>query len=111
METVYRRELSAGCAEATVDDIFYPALLAARAFWTVATVSWGWDGVLKEDYTWGISTGRQRHLLRLENLADGAERHGVFPILSDVARRLAGTLRDRWVLEQEMPLYPPFRSE
>jgi hypothetical protein len=111
METIYRKELSAGCTEAAADDIFYPALMAARAYWTIATVSWGWEGILKEDFTWGISTGRQRHLLRLENFAEGADRQRMFPAFSDVARRLACTLRDRWALEQEMPLYPSFRSE
>jgi hypothetical protein len=111
MEIVYRKELSAGCAPAAEDGIFYPALLSACAFWTIATVSWDWEGLLKEDFTWGISTGRQRHLLRLENFAEGAERHALFPALGNVARRLAGTLRSRWALGEEMPLYPAFRDE
>jgi len=112
MEAIYRKELSAGCEPAAEDGIFYPALLSAWAYWTVSTVvSWGWEDWMKKDFTWGISTVRQRHLVRLENFAEGAERHTLFPVLSDLARRLASTLRDRWALGEEMPLYPAFRSE
>jgi hypothetical protein len=110
MESVYRSELAGRCPQATDDSLFYPALLAARAFWTIITLSWGRQAILGEDGHWGISTVRQRHLLRLENFADGAEQFGDYPALSDLSRRLATNLRVRWNLPEEMPLYPAFRE-
>jgi hypothetical protein len=62
-----------------------------------------------EDDTWGISTIRQRNLLRLDTFADATEKIGEFPALGDLSRRLAANLRTRWNLAEEMPLYPAFR--
>ena len=111
METVYRTELAAQCPEAADDALFYPALLAARAFWTINTVTETGTKTIteSEDFPWGISTVRQRHLLRLDNFADAAEQFNAFPALGDLSRRLASNLRTRWRLPEEMPLYPAFR--
>ena len=108
MEAVYRAELAARCPQAAEDALFYPPLLAARAYWTIATLGRG--GLLDEDDQWGISTRRQRHLLRLDNFADAADTFGDFPALGELSRRLAANLRTRWQLPEEMPLYPPFRE-
>jgi hypothetical protein len=108
METAYRREAVVGIPEVGEDTIYLPALAAARAYWTLATVSWGWQNTLEKDGKWGISTVRQRHLLRLGNLAKNP---GAFSALGDVAGRLAEALRARWPETEEMPLYPPFRTE
>ena len=110
MEAVYRTELAAQCPQATDDALFYPPLLAARAFWTIATLNWGRNAIEGNDDQWGISTVRQRHLLRLDNFADAAEQFNAFPALGDLSRRLAANLRTRWQLPEEMPLYPPFRE-
>ena len=110
METIYRTEFAQQCPEAADDSLFYPALLAARAYWTIATICWDKGGILGEDWTWGISTVRQRHLLRLDNFADAAEHFGEYPTFGDLSRRLAANLRTRWNLPEEMPLYPAFRE-
>ncbi len=110
MENEYRKELSSQCPEASEDAVFFPQILAARAFWTITTLSWGKGAVEGEDDTWGISTIRQRNLLRLDNFANAAEKIGEFPALGDLSRRLAAQLRARWNLAEEMPLYPAFRE-
>jgi hypothetical protein len=110
MESEYRKELSSQCPAASEDDVFYPQILSARAFWTITTLSWGKGAVEGEDDTWGISTIRQRNLLRLDTFANAAEKIGEFPALSDLSRRLAAKLRARWHLAEEMPLYPAFRE-
>lgn len=110
MERAYREELATGCPEALDDAIFYPALLSACAFWTITTLTWGWEGMLEKDNTWGISTLWQRHLLRLSNFAEMSQQHNMFPALGETARLLRDALRERFADVEEMPLYQPFRK-
>ena len=41
METTYRKEFGAVCPDVLDDAVFYPALLAACAYWTITTLTWG----------------------------------------------------------------------
>lgn len=111
LEAAYRSELRAGCPEAAADGVFHAAMSHARAYWTLATVSWGLEHALKENSDWGLSSVRQRHPLRLEKFAARSERFGHLPALSAACRALAEKLRVLWPAEEtEMPLYPPFRD-
>ncbi len=108
-EAAYREELAKGCPEAADDEIFGRAMVAACAFWTIATISWNLPRTLQEDSRWGIATVRQRHLLRLETLAATTEQFGYLEALGAIARRMHARLRSLWSVE-EMPLYPAFRQ-
>lgn len=92
------------------DAVFYPELVRASAYWTLSTVSWGWKGWMEKDDDWGPVSVRQRHVFRLENHIELAERHAVLPALTQTARGLLATLRDRWETLAPMPLYPAFRA-
>lgn len=102
----YRGELAGGCPEAGDDGLFYPAALAAHASWLIGTLAGSLEHSLVEDESWGISTIRQHHHMRLGLFADAA---GAFPALAAAAREMAGRLRERWHDLEEMPLYAPFR--
>lgn len=108
-EAVYRAELAKGCPEAADDMIFGQAMVAACAFWTIATIGGSLPRTLLEDSRWGIATVRQRHLLRLETLATATQQFGYLEPLGAVARQLRARLGDLWPMEA-MPLYPAFRS-
>src|SRR5260370_39221368 len=69
MQAAYRAELVKGCPEAGDGRRFQTSLVECCAWWTIATVSWSLLGALKEDGQWGISSLRQRQLLRLDNFA------------------------------------------
>lgn len=108
VEAAYRVELAKGCPEAADDEIFGRAMVAACAFWTIATISWNLPRTLQEDSRWGIATVRQRHLLRLETLAATTEQFGYLEALGAVARQMRAKLGALWPIEH-MPLYPAFR--
>ncbi len=110
LEKAYRLELITGCPEAESDAVFYPAMVAACAYWTIASLGWTLEGALKEDGQWGISTHRQRHPMRLANFAALAEENNVFPALAATARALEAKLVSLWPETEAMPLYPAFRA-
>ncbi len=109
LEETYRAELVRGCPEAGDDALFFPALMCANAYWTIASVSWNLEEALKEDSRWGLATARQRHPLRLANFAEASEQFGVLPALAATARALEARLRALWAGGEDMPLYQPFR--
>ena len=109
MQAAYRAELIKGCPAAADDARFHAGLVEACAWWTIATVSWHLLGALEKDSQWGISTVRQRQILRLDNLAATAEELGHLEAIGATARGMAARLRELWPPEAEMPLYPPFR--
>ena len=98
-----------GVPEATDDAVFGRGMVVACAYWTISTISWNLRNVLKEDHRWGISTVRQRHLLRLETLAAATEQFGYLEALGVFARQMQATLAALWPVEM-MPLYPAFRQ-
>jgi len=111
LDAAYRAELARGCPEASDDERFYRVVALACAAWLVSTVRWQLEQALEADREWGISTIRQRQLLRLDRFARVAEQFGALEATGATARELARRLRDRWPPEAEMPLYLPFREE
>jgi len=109
MIDTYRRALSPGCPTAADDDVFYPALTQACVFWLISTLSWHFESALKEDSEWGISTIRQRHLLRLTNTIRLLKRTGEYQGIRDTASHILTYLQAEWP-EVEMPLYPALRA-
>ncbi|HEY3283156.1 MAG TPA: phosphotransferase [Armatimonadota bacterium] len=110
MEAAYRAELVKGCPEASADALFLRAVVEATAHWTCNTTGWHLPGALEGDHEWGVSTMRQRVLLRLDNLAVLTEESGHLEPLGAGARAMAQRLRAVWPADiVEMPLYPAFR--
>jgi hypothetical protein len=72
-----------------------------------------WPGIpklLEEDGPWGISTLRQRMLLRLPIVARLTAETGHLETFGAACEALAGALRARWEGDTAvMPLYPAFR--
>lgn len=107
MEEVYRRELSRGCPEAMDDRLFKRAVVEACAWRLLTTLS---PGFLTKDQMWGISTLRQRVMVRLDRFAEVSATTGHLQALGATARNLAASLRELWPAEaDEMPLFPAFR--
>lgn len=67
MEEVYRHELAKGCPEATDDKLFKRAVVEACAWQLLSTM---YTGLLNKDLPWGISTQRQRIVVRLDRFAE-----------------------------------------
>jgi hypothetical protein len=111
MEAAYRAELAQGCLAAQDEARFHAGMSHACAFWTISTISWNFEEVLKEDGEWGIATVRQRHLLRLETFAALVSRYGCLPALAETAINLHARLRALWPEVEPMPLYPAFRPQ
>jgi hypothetical protein len=110
MDVAYRAELVRGCPAAADDPLFRTQLVAACAWWTITTVSWHLLVALEKDGEWGVSTVRQRQILRLDTFAATSEELGHLEAIGAAARAMAARLRVLWPPEAEMPLYPPFRS-
>lgn len=113
MESTYRAELVQGHPAASDDAVFHPALLAAGIGWSLALLEWqSLESLFEKDYEWGISTVRQRVLLRFDMVARSAAEFGLFPALGALFGDMYEELRVRWVPEvEEMPLYPAFRPK
>jgi hypothetical protein len=97
------------------DANFDKHLLYMTAFWTVGTLTWqdhppfNFEVILEKDDRWGISTIRQRHLLRLENFIHFPGAEETLPGLTQMASALLAVLKVRWIDVEPMPLYPAFR--
>jgi hypothetical protein len=111
MEAAYRAELVQGCPAAADDTLFQRAVVEACAYWGLVMCSWFDIPKLRaEDGTWGISTLRQRVLLRSPILARITAEAGHLEALGAAFGALADNLRATWPPEAgEMPLYPAFR--
>jgi hypothetical protein len=110
MQVAYRAELVKGCPGAADDTRFHAALVECCAWWTIATVSWHLMGALEKDSQWGISSVRQRQLLRLDTFAATAEQFGHLEAIGATAREMAARLRALWPAEAEMPVYSLYRA-
>jgi hypothetical protein len=65
---------------------------------------------LLEDHHWGISTTRQRALLRFDIFWKMTEDYGRLKSVGATVRMIAEKLRARWPAEAAaMPYYPAFR--
>jgi hypothetical protein len=110
MENAYRAELIKGCLVASDDRIFYRAVTEACAYVTIAMWHWAIPKILTEDEEWGMSSGRQRMLRRLDILAETAASVGYLEAMGATAQAVATKLRSIWPIEiDSMPYYPAFR--
>ncbi len=109
MEDAYRAELVQGCSEAEDDELFYQAVVEACAYWVTEIFRSLTDGLLAKDNEWGISTVRQRALLRLDILAQTTEEFGHLEAIGATARDMVEKLCEFWPDVEEMPYYPAFR--
>jgi hypothetical protein len=112
MEQAYRAELVKGCPAAADDHLFFSAVVECCAFWMLETCE-GHKSLIElmdEDEKWGISTLRQRVLVRSSIFAELTACYGHLQALGETFADLAALLRSRWPQEAEqMPLYPAFR--
>jgi hypothetical protein len=110
-EAAYRAALAQGCPEAMNDEIFYPTVVSLCAYWVFRgfgnqMIRWG---LLEKDEKWGISTVRQRNLVRFKLLAESAEAFGYLQAIGATARDVLAKLRMLWPDVEDMPYYPAFR--
>jgi hypothetical protein len=110
MESVYQRELVKGCPEAADMRQFRQAVVSACAYWIIFTSTWGGIADLTEkDQEWGISTIRQRRLVRFDIFAQLTESYGFMEATGATFREIAAKLRKVWPAEADlMPTYPVF---
>jgi len=108
MEAAYRAELIKGCPEAADDERFYLAALEACAACVINSHN---ARTLLEDHRWGISTMRQRALLRFDIFWKMTEDYGHLKSVGATVRGIANKLRAQWPAEADaMPYYPAFRA-
>jgi hypothetical protein len=111
MEAAYRSELVKGCPAAADDRRFQQELVHCCACWLIQNGIWMLEKATQDDRRWGISTWRQRVLLRLDALADATEEFDYLCAMGATARRCTKRLREIWPEEaDQMPLYPAFRG-
>ena len=109
MEDAYRAELVQGCSEAEDDELFYRAVVEACAYWVTEIFRSLTNGLLEKESEWGISTVRQRALLRFDILAQTTEEFGHLEAIGATAQDMVEKLREFWPDVEEMPYYPAFR--
>lgn len=110
MEEAYRSALAEGCPEAADDELFHPAVVEGCACHVISFPGEHLPTVLREDLTWGISTVRQRVLVRFDIFARLARELGHLEAVGETVGEMAIRLRGLWPAEaDEMPLYPAFR--
>jgi hypothetical protein len=108
MENAYRAELIKGCPEAADDGRFYRAVVEACA---ACLINAHHALTLLGDNQWGISTMRQRALLRFDIFWEMSEEYGHLKSVGATVGAVAKKLRDQWPVEAEaMPYYPAFRT-
>jgi Phosphotransferase enzyme family len=111
MEEAYRSELINGCPEAPEladDERFYRAVVEACAACVINSHN---ALTLLEDHRWGISTMRQRALLRFDVFWKMTEEYGHLNSVGATVRTISDKLRAQWPAEADaMPYYPAFRT-
>jgi hypothetical protein len=108
-----------GCPAAGDDRQFGQAVTAACATWVIDLLTWAIERPawflppqpLARDRQWGISTIRQRVLVRSGLLAETIEQYRHFEAIGQAVERIAARLRELWPASADaMPLYPAFRA-
>ena len=113
MGLAYRTDLInliSGYPDAADDFHFHNGVVEASAYWLIMALGWYLKRVITSDPDWGISTVRQRIMVRLGAFVDVSEHYEYLPTLSAFARSLFHKLGARWPVEtRELSLYPAFR--
>lgn len=108
-ENAYRRIAVDTAPEIADDARFGAEIVHACFYWLVSNGIWrfseGWED---HEFTWGISTWRQRVFHRLTALAEACDEFDCMPNVAKTARATLACLGERWIVE-ELPLYPAFR--
>ncbi len=108
MEAAYRSELIKSCPDAADDERFYRAVVEACAACVINSHN---ALTLLEDRRWGISTMRQRALLRFDIFWKMTEGYSHLKSVGATAQAIAKRLRAQWPAEADaMPHYPAFRT-
>jgi Phosphotransferase enzyme family len=108
METAYRAELIKGCPEAADDELFHRMVVEASAACVINAHN---ARTLLGDDRWGISTMRQRALLRFDIFCQMTDEYDHMKSVGATVRAIATKLRTQWPSEADaMPYYPAFRS-
>jgi hypothetical protein len=111
MEAAYRTELIKGCPEApevVYDERYFRAVVEACA---ACVINSHHALTLLEDHRWGISTLRQRALLRFDIFWKMTEEYGHLKSVGGTVRTMAEKLRAQWPADADaMPYYPAFRA-
>ncbi len=102
---IYWSRLAEGIPEAAEDRHFHDGLVAASV---VGFASNTCSDVFESDRRWGISTLRQRNLLRVRIFERTAGAHG-YPAIADACGTLGEQIDTRWSDVEPMPIYPAFR--
>jgi hypothetical protein len=112
MERAYRSDLVKGVPEAADDRLFNRAVAEICAFWVLAACVWyKLPELMEKDGEWGISTLRQRIIVRSGIFAELTASTGHLQALGETVAELREFLRSRWPPEAEaMPLYPAFQG-
>jgi hypothetical protein len=109
MMAAYRTELIKGCPEAADDERFYRAVVEACAACVINSHN---ARTLLEDHRWGISTMRQRALLRFDIFWKMTEDYDHLKSVGATVQGIAKKLRAQWPAEADaMPYYPAFRAQ
>ena len=107
MESAYRKRLSQAIPEAN-SALYDKVLVEARAQLVVGSLA---QGLHEEADPHGISTLRQRFLLRFELFAQATQRFEHMQATGALFREIATKSRELWGEEElDMPLYPAFRQ-
>jgi hypothetical protein len=110
MEASYRGELRQALYWVEDEHEWRRAVVEASAFWLLSDLAeWLLPVALNEERVWGISTFRQRLLMRLPLFAELTREYGHLPALGRLAQQVADQLAERWPELESMPLYPAFR--
>jgi hypothetical protein len=106
MEAAYRVELIKGCPEAANDERFYRAVVETCAAYVIQCHN---ALTLQRDDRWGISTMRQRALLRFDIFSKLTEKYSHLESVGATVRAMAEKLRAQWPPEADaMPYYRAF---
>jgi len=109
-EAAYRSILDTSCPEVADDARFGREIVHACVYWIISNDNWMLSSAGEEDHQWGLSTWRQRVLLRLDLVARTTEEYAHLPAMGETARICLRRLHQLWPDVPEMPLYPAFRT-
>ena len=112
MEQTYRDELARGCPAAADDTLFSHAVAEACVRWALNMCRFPpLATLLEQDREWGISTVRQRHILRFPIVERTTAEFGHLEALGAVFGAMGAELSALWAEDVEpMPVYPAFRA-